>query len=239
MKAKLFIVFLLFAAFAMKASANDSLPRYGVASYYGRKANHHRTACGERLCNDSFTAAYKTWPCGTYLKVTNTKNGRMTVVRINDRGPHRRKRIIDLSYAAARKLRLMNCGLAQVKVELASEEEIKNKDKLNADSLGIDSAICAEPVTSAAENDPGDKIYTIQAGIFSLKHNADNMKSYLNHNGIDAVLEERVHFKGKDCYKVSIGLVDNKDKETTLRLLRKKHIKGLVTKLKTHHKKRK
>lgn len=198
-KAKFFIAFLLFAAFALKASANDSLPRYGVASYYGRKANHHRTACGERLSNDSFTAAYKILPCGTYLKVTNIKNGRLVIVRINDRGPHRKKRIIDLSYAPARKLRLMNCGLAQVKVEIASPEEIRNKDKLNADSLGIDSSICTKPVTKATEKEPGDKIYTIQAGIFSLKHNADNMKSYLNHNGIDAVLEEKIHFKGKDC----------------------------------------
>lgn len=241
MKAKCFIAFLLFAIFAIRAgaSASDFKPQYGIASYYSRKTNHHRTACGERLSNDSFTAAYKILPCGTYLKVTNLNNGRLVIVRINDRGPHRKKRIIDLAYAPARKLRLMNCGLARVKVELASPYEIRNKDKLNSDSLGIDSAVCEKSIANPPGKKSGAKIYRIQAGIFSLKHNAYNLKSYLNSKSIEAVLVEKIHFKGKDCYRVTIGPLNNQDKEISLHLLRAKHIKGLVTKLKVHQKKRK
>jgi len=222
------------------AFADYQLPRVGIASYYGKKANHKRTACGERLCNDSFTAAYKTYPFGTYLKVTNMKNDRITIVRINDRGPHRKRRIIDLSYAAARKIRLMNCGIAQVKVELATTEEIKNKDKLNTDTLSTDSAVCARPVKMLRDNETSGKTFMIQAGIFRLKNSAYNLEKYLNHKNVPGVSVLKLNFKGRECYKVTIGPLDNNEKEIALKSLRAKHIKGLVsrTKLKLHKHKR-
>lgn len=215
-------------------------PRYGIASYYGKKENHRRTACGEKLCNDSFTAAYKIYPFGTYLKVTNMKNDRIAIVRINDRRPHRKRRIIDLSYAAAKKIKLMNCGIVQVKVELATVEEIKNKDKLNTDSLATDSAACVEPLKTLKDVHSTEKIFMIQAGIFRLKNSAFNLEKYLNHKSVPGVSVLKLNFKGHECYKVTIEPLDTNEKEIALKYLRARHIKGMVSRkrLNTHKHKR-
>jgi len=87
-----------------------------VASYYGRAHDGRRTASGEIFHMDEMTAAHRSLPFGTRVRVTNLANGRQAVVRINDRGPFRRGRIIDLSYAAARKLGLVRRGVARVRV---------------------------------------------------------------------------------------------------------------------------
>lgn len=89
----------------------------GKASYYAKRATGARTASGERLHHDSLTCAHKRYPFGTMLKVTNIKNGKTTVVRVNDRGPFVRGRIIDLSYAAAREIGMLSAGITTVEVE--------------------------------------------------------------------------------------------------------------------------
>src|SRR6185295_18090142 len=77
---------------------------HGVASWYGPKFNGHRTASGERYDMRALTAAHPSLPFGTLVRVTNVENGRQVVVRINDRGPFAKRRVIDLSYTAAREL---------------------------------------------------------------------------------------------------------------------------------------
>ena len=89
----------------------------GKASFYSKRATGSRTSSGERLHHDSLTCAHRTYPFGTRLKVTNERNGKWVVVRVTDRGPHSRGRIIDLSHAAADKLGIINQGVAMVKVE--------------------------------------------------------------------------------------------------------------------------
>lgn len=89
-----------------------------MASYYGRAHDGRRTASGEIFDMNGLTAAHRTLPFGTRVRVTNLANGRQAVVRINDRGPFRRGRIIDLSYAAARKLGLVRRGVARVRVAI-------------------------------------------------------------------------------------------------------------------------
>jgi len=88
----------------------------GMASWYGTKFDGRRTANGERYDMHQLTAAHPTLPFGTLVQVTNVENGRQVVVRINDRGPFGRRRIIDLSYAAARELRMVGPGTAQVEL---------------------------------------------------------------------------------------------------------------------------
>jgi rare lipoprotein A len=90
----------------------------GVASYYGAKFQGRRTASGEIYNAEELTAAHRTLPFGTQLKVTNLRNKKSVVVQINDRGPHVRGRIIDLSKAAARKIGIMRTGTARVKLEV-------------------------------------------------------------------------------------------------------------------------
>lgn len=89
----------------------------GKASFYSKRATGSRTSSGERLHHDSLTCAHRTYPFGTLLKVTNERNGKWVVVRVTDRGPHSRGRIIDLSHAAASKIGIINQGVAMVRVE--------------------------------------------------------------------------------------------------------------------------
>jgi rare lipoprotein A len=90
----------------------------GVASYYGYDGSGNRTASGQRFNPERLTAAHRHLPFGTRVRVTNTRNGRSVVVRINDRGPFIRGRVIDLSVAAARVLGMMGSGVAPVRIEV-------------------------------------------------------------------------------------------------------------------------
>lgn len=90
----------------------------GIASYYGRRFHGRRTANGERFNMNAMTAAHRTLPFGSLVEVTNPRNGRSVVVRINDRGPFVRGRTIDLSRAAARELGMISRGHARVELAL-------------------------------------------------------------------------------------------------------------------------
>jgi rare lipoprotein A len=90
----------------------------GLASYYGTEAHGGPTASGETFDMYGMTAAHKTLPLGAEVRVTNLENGKSVVVRINDRGPFVEGRIIDLSYAAAKKIGMLKDGVVQVKVEM-------------------------------------------------------------------------------------------------------------------------
>ena len=104
-------------AVAITVAAASSQIQHGKASFYSKRATGARTSSGERLHHDSLTCAHRTHPFGTLLKVTNERNGREVIVRVTDRGPHSRGRIIDLSHAAAKELGIINQGVAVVKVE--------------------------------------------------------------------------------------------------------------------------
>jgi rare lipoprotein A len=89
----------------------------GTASWYGAELQGRRTASGERFDEGAFTAASPSLPIGTRVRVTNLANGRSAVVRINDRGPFGRGRVLDVSYAAARALGMVGSGTARVRIE--------------------------------------------------------------------------------------------------------------------------
>lgn len=99
-------------------TANGRSLGRGMASYYGRKFHGRRTANGERFDMNALTAAHKTLPFGSKVRVTNTANGKSVVVRINDRGPFIRGRTIDLSRSAAQKIGLISRGHGSVELEL-------------------------------------------------------------------------------------------------------------------------
>ncbi|MBD3344386.1 MAG: septal ring lytic transglycosylase RlpA family protein [Chitinivibrionales bacterium] len=90
----------------------------GTASYYGKKFHGKKTANGERFDMHALTAAHKTLPFNTRVKVTNFNNNRSVIVRINDRGPFKKGRIIDLSRGAAKKIGLIQTGAAPVRLEI-------------------------------------------------------------------------------------------------------------------------
>ena len=105
-----------------------SVSESGVASYYAHKYHGRTTASGERFDMNDMTAAHKTLPFGTRVRVTNVSNGKSVTVRINDRGPFVKGRVIDLSLAAAKKLDMVNAGVAQVRLRSAAGGAVASTD---------------------------------------------------------------------------------------------------------------
>ena len=104
-------------------SADSHLPvksvEHGKASWYSIKTNYGtRTASGQRLCNEAATAAHKTLPMGTKVRVINESNGKSEVMTITDRGPYTKGRIIDVTVGAAKRLGFVQNGIAKVRVEV-------------------------------------------------------------------------------------------------------------------------
>jgi rare lipoprotein A len=90
----------------------------GEASFYGNELAGNRTASGERFNPRALTAAHRTLPLGSKLRVTNKANGKSVIVRINDRGPFAKARLIDVSFAAAQELNLIRSGTGRVRLDL-------------------------------------------------------------------------------------------------------------------------
>lgn len=90
----------------------------GLASYYGHELAGNRTANGERFNPSGMTAAHRTLPMGSKLRVTNKSNGKSVIVRVNDRGPFVKSRILDVSLGAAKKIAMVRSGTARVRLEL-------------------------------------------------------------------------------------------------------------------------
>lgn len=135
----------------------------GVASWYGRKFHGQRTATGEIYDMYGMTAAHTTLPIPSYARVTNLKNGKSVIVRVNDRGPFHGKRLIDLSYAAAYKLGLIGAGSGMVEVESIDALAWQQTHK-------VTSLTATQPESSA-----DIASYWLQFGAFSLEHNAESM----------------------------------------------------------------
>jgi rare lipoprotein A len=128
----------------------------GLASWYGRAFHGRRTASGELYNMYAMTAAHKTLPIPSYARVTNPANGRSVIVRVNDRGPFVRGRIIDLSYTAALKLDALG-GVVPVKVERLTPEAITGGAGLEGTALprSLDGDDVPAPVAPAAPPSPG------------------------------------------------------------------------------------
>lgn len=126
----------------------------GEASWYGQKFHGHLTANGEIYNMYELTAAHKTLPLPSFVRVTNTDNNKSTIVRVNDRGPFHNDRIIDLSWAAARKLDILKTGTAHVKLEVIhvdrngtvtiGREEVKPKSDSSNNATFIQVAALAD-----------------------------------------------------------------------------------------------
>lgn len=167
----------------------------GIASWYGKKFHGHKTSNGEIYSMYGMTAAHKTLPIPSYVKVTNVDNGKTTVVRVNDRGPFHEGRIIDLSYAAAQKLGYAGLGTANVIVEVvvATTDATKaNVTKTNVTPVSYEMLADGEG-------------YFIQVGAYSNASSALKMK-----NNLASLVTERVFISesrksSKKVYRVRIG----------------------------------
>ena len=111
----------------------------GIASYYAKSWTGRRTANGDRLHHDSLTCAHLRYPFGTRLKVSNPANGKSVIVRVNDRGPYHKKRIIDLSWGAAKALGILSRGVAMVVVERVPDDIVIPMKPEDNDAIEIPS----------------------------------------------------------------------------------------------------
>jgi rare lipoprotein A len=166
----------------------DSRPfvQRGTGSWYGKKFHGQRTASGEVYNMYKMTAAHPTLPIPSYARVTNLRNGKQVIVRVNDRGPFHSERIIDLSYTAALKLGYLNGGSSELEVERLLPDEIA---RINASSKMV-VAESSEPQTSDpiasllnAESAPpvtaGVGGYYLQFGAYAQSPNAQSMRERL------------------------------------------------------------
>ena len=115
MKIKYLIIALLTTFFMSPCCAQKH--QHGKASYYSKRATGARSASGQKIHHDSLTCAHRYYPFGTMLKVTNLRNDKSVIVKVIDRGPYGRGRIIDLSWAAAKEIGMITQGVGTVKVE--------------------------------------------------------------------------------------------------------------------------
>ena len=143
----------------------------GIASWYGKKFHGQRTSSGERYDMYGMTAAHPTLPIPSYARVTNTKTGKSVVVRINDRGPFHANRVIDMSYAAAKKLGFVQAGSCLVEVESIDPTQ-PSPPPAETTSL-----VAAEPTEPVPATNSGD--YWLQLGAFSVQANAEQLLAKL------------------------------------------------------------
>lgn len=117
------ITLFIFAALPLTTQSQElGFEKTGIASYYANSFYGKKTASGERLKKTELTAAHKNFPFNTLVEVTNLSNRKSAIVRINDRGPYSRGRIIDLSHAAAKKIGILSAGLIRVKIKIVGFE---------------------------------------------------------------------------------------------------------------------
>nr|VFJ49387.1 MAG: rare lipoprotein A [Candidatus Kentron sp. FW]VFJ63260.1 MAG: rare lipoprotein A [Candidatus Kentron sp. FW] len=205
------------------ASTSKGYVERGYASWYGTKFHKRRTSSGEPYDMFTMTAAHRTLPLPTYVRITNLENNRRAVVRVNDRGPFHPKRIIDLSYAAAVKLGVVGKGTAFVEIraidpsqpEQASEkarlrkvgglvlsEPEKNREPIPSEPAKTD--ISAEPLPAPHQELTEGDLY-LQVGAFASQERAERLKMELN-----AIVDRDIRIDteqndGYTLYKVRVG----------------------------------
>lgn len=183
----------------------------GIASWYGLKFHGELTSNGETYNMYAMSAAHKNLPIPSYVKVTNLDNNKQVVVRVNDRGPFHKGRIIDLSYAGATKLGYANKGTARVKIELIRPE----KGMMTDSTTGL---IIQDQVA-----------YFIQVAAFSLKDSADKVLGQLQVvKDLPEVFIGSASVGDNVVHRVRVGpFVNENDARYSLNILKNKGFSGL------------
>lgn len=206
MKATKLFLMLGLLGIASVAFADELYKTNVVASYYADKFNGRRTASGEIFNMYGFTAAHKTLPFGTILKVTNLENGKTVNVRVNDRGPFVQGRELDVSKAAAQQLEMTGTGTARVSIEIVDSMENVSDDTVADIAPAKSGAVNPAPTTVAlptansvnstpiAEAPVEAEIerWDIQLGAFSDQGNAKVMAHRLVQAGFKNVAYQKV-----------------------------------------------
>jgi rare lipoprotein A len=191
----------------------------GEASWYGTKFHGQHTANGELYDLYGMTAAHKTLPLPTYVQVTNLANNRKVVVRVNDRGPFYSSRIIDLSYAAAKKLGFAESGTARVLVE-GIDPVVWHQQK-NPGYLVTAQAAEPEPMPqyasrAAAPEAPSGAQWFLQVGAFSSAQAAEQLRVQLQQKTASPVFLSTTEINARTLHRVRVGPLDSQDQAQQL-----------------------
>ena len=182
----------------------------GVASWYGKKFHGRRTSSGEPYDMYAMTAAHKTLPLPSYVRVRNLQNDRSVVVRVNDRGPFLHNRLIDLSYAAAARLGILGAGTGVVEVEAVGPDEPATQVVKTYPLQIIPSAAAAEEISAAPVQAPAanPKLY-LQVGAFTQRDNAVSLRDRLEREALRPIFVHSSQASGgtdtAPVYRVRIG----------------------------------
>lgn len=185
----------------------------GKASWYGAKFHGRKTANGERYNMYAMTAAHKSLPIPTYVRVTNLRNGKAVTVRVNDRGPFHGGRIIDLSYAAAARLDMLKTGTTDVEIRAIDPRQPRDMPSQTVDQVEQEfepvqpeASTPSLPATVAtAPNPPPTKRLFVQVGAYKQVNNAMQMKQQLLTAGLAPVRVHTEQFQWGALYKVQLG----------------------------------
>lgn len=182
----------------------------GLASWYGREFHGKTTASGEKFDMNDMTAAHKTLPFGTIVEVKNLENGKSVKLKINDRGPYRGNRILDLSFAGAKEIGIVKTGEANVGIKVLKTGGNGTAVKDNTEKRYVEPVADDETYTNVkndTQSDYSDSI-KLQAGAFYSRKNAENLKSK-----IEGMTERPVKIiQDGDFFKVRVeGLRDKRE----------------------------
>lgn len=178
----------------------------GTASWYGEKFHGHRTSNGETYDMYKMSAAHKSLPLPTYVRVTNLDNGRQVIVRVNDRGPFHDDRLIDLSYAAAARLGMLKKGTARVEVEAIDPRTWNSGTVL---------ASAGDATPAPAEEQTAGRF--LQVGAYSSSSAAQQVQNGLVAAARGApILVNAVEREGRRLYRVLIGPLSGDDSHEAL-----------------------
>lgn len=178
--------------------------RVGLASWYGPHFDGERTSSGERYNMYAMTAASKVLPLPTYVRVTNLRNGRQVVVKVNDRGPFHRGRIIDLSYAAAYRLGITGRGTAWVRVQaITPGQPPKSRNARAPTSRAVATSTAQPRATRPAQHTTRDRRY-LQAGAFDQIRHARHRLAQLRLAGFHRAFIQHPR-PGAPLYRVRVG----------------------------------
>lgn len=198
-----------------KVEEKKDYDQTGVASWYGRAFQGRKTASGEKFDMYEMTAAHRKIPFGSTIKVKNLENGKEIIVRVNDRGPYKDNRVLDLSYAAARKLGMLATGKAMVGIKVVGDS--KKQEFSNMPAYGEQNI--KESVDSIGQN------LKLQAGAFFSRKNAEKLQGK-----IEGLVENQVVVKQEDdLFKVRIiGIQSRIKAERYKALLEDEEIPGFI-----------
>jgi len=181
----------------------------GIASWYGRRYHGQKTASGEIYDMYGMTAAHTTLPIPSYLRITNPDNGKSVIVRVNDRGPFHSDRLIDLSYAAAYKLRIIGKGSGLVEVETI---DARTFDPASVTTNPLPVATSAASGNTIADNSSSHNF--IQVGAFKLKENADQLRDKLQQQKLTQNVGVE-NWYNDGVYRVRLGPYASRDDAET------------------------